>query len=1036
MADSSTPDTRLKNPPLIWSLLGTGTLLYGHREENAVSSSVVKTQVLCLLFLPLFALGAWRVTRSSREWRFLSRARLSLAAKAWNAVMAVVVPAFLVLLGWVVLSNSAEATAQRHLEQAQHQVERGNLIEAAEMYRDLSFRPTRLKTKARAELIQLMRSMHLSIPREQLAGVYGMAAQYSNRGIWVESPESVYAAAMALIESESQQQPYGALTLLDQLDPVVPAEDQVRLRAMRENFLKIAVENNPQDPDLASRLGQLYERQGRLAEAKQVLSPLQDFLGDREGARVLAQIFASEGDFARASRMMAPYCRSRLVLLEQLKQEYHESYMTAEDSELSALGQNDAPEAFYQEYQLASPEERDRLVNEYVDRQLESEPNLEQVREDIVEAMKVVPLVLDLGIWQLHMSQQSRSRAGRRTALRNAERTFLSIAGFAEETDEYRLSLGKVYYWLGNPEKGARQFERLLTAHQRDGNWLITVSQLQRQLGQLVEARRLMEEAFHQETDLVRKQAIANLRAMTPLDLEDQIYWLEQSDLAMPQVQASLFRAQGGLAETRGNRQLASERYRQALEKFEELPENASTLNDCGLAYLSLYRLTGDPEDLQGGIDRLQKAMSHAPDDAIILTNAAMALWRAALREMLLAQSTVPPRGPIELSLLSYWFEDDAGRQAWAERLAGHQDIQAALQVYQRVLVLAPSQELTYEVLREYAAMERDTGMMEALVERAESNVFDLAAQRQAVSEYLPGTNDEQYAKLSRDQLKILRRNLAETDQDPPGVLFAIAANRLAYALMSSSDVLPGNSPDEVVELAEQSHAAAPSFGTRLTLIAALLFRANQSVAQQDADWNERVQEKRRRFDDFGLIGLLLEGDAPARKRMLENADFLKACAQLKIHEERTPGSLGPIEWSLLRHVDQPFADQLRQAVLANQRQQYSRRLDLRIRAFAVAVYLQEHWIAQMENKAADAAQWLQRAEHVGQPLTEESDPFAEGDAESPSVQEADSGSQTGKGSARSDAAKEDDGAARTELRSSTGAGRAEPVSPPAESAP
>ena len=84
--------------------------------------------------------------------------------------------------------------------------------------------------------------------------------------------------------------------------------------------------------------------------------------------------------------------------------------------------------------------------------------------------------------------------AARKAELEAAEKTFLAIRGMAGDTDEYRLFLGQVYYWLGRLEEGRALFEELLAANERSYGTLMAVSSTLREVGEDSLARQFTEE--------------------------------------------------------------------------------------------------------------------------------------------------------------------------------------------------------------------------------------------------------------------------------------------------------------------------------------------------------------------------------------------------------------------------------------------------------------------------------------------------------------------------------------------------------------
>src|ERR1051325_291740 len=81
------PDLRpIKNPPTLHTINGIGTTVYGRRDFDEETGTYIKTHCFCFLFLPLVAIGAYRVADAGpgNGWYFIGKERLSPFAKAWN----------------------------------------------------------------------------------------------------------------------------------------------------------------------------------------------------------------------------------------------------------------------------------------------------------------------------------------------------------------------------------------------------------------------------------------------------------------------------------------------------------------------------------------------------------------------------------------------------------------------------------------------------------------------------------------------------------------------------------------------------------------------------------------------------------------------------------------------------------------------------------------------------------------------------------------------------------------------------------------
>src|SRR4029450_12844899 len=76
------------SPPSLSSVNGIGFNIYGSRDYDAESGTYVKTRFFTVVFVPILALGAYRVADApGGGWYFLGRVPLSGLAEAWNCVL-------------------------------------------------------------------------------------------------------------------------------------------------------------------------------------------------------------------------------------------------------------------------------------------------------------------------------------------------------------------------------------------------------------------------------------------------------------------------------------------------------------------------------------------------------------------------------------------------------------------------------------------------------------------------------------------------------------------------------------------------------------------------------------------------------------------------------------------------------------------------------------------------------------------------------------------------------------------------------------
>ena len=76
----------VKSVPELFRINGCGVAIYGRRDYDAETFTYVATQCICLLFIPVFPIRAYRVADAPEGgWYFIGKEPLSGVAKGWSA---------------------------------------------------------------------------------------------------------------------------------------------------------------------------------------------------------------------------------------------------------------------------------------------------------------------------------------------------------------------------------------------------------------------------------------------------------------------------------------------------------------------------------------------------------------------------------------------------------------------------------------------------------------------------------------------------------------------------------------------------------------------------------------------------------------------------------------------------------------------------------------------------------------------------------------------------------------------------------------
>jgi len=350
-------------PPTMFRVNGCGVSLYGSRDHDAETNTYVATWCLALVFLPVLCLRAYRVMRdpASGGWYFLGREPLSGFAKTWNAVLVAGVFALFGSLAFTHYTSSPEYVARKYLKTAGEVADRGQIADAAEMYQVLAVSGGPSADDASAALAALLHDQCQQAPLKECAGVYAAAARVARRR-QSPPPQQVADKGLKLVTARGASDPASALAVLDAVRPLV--RDTRPLDAQRLPLLQKLAAAEPSKLDVIVPLASLLAQQDKLDEAKKLLLPVKDRLGDGDGARVLGAILGREGDYDGAYALLWPYVKARLDQLHAAEQNWTNTVERLQRVELDLLQQDKGPREFYARHEAASEDGQRALVSE------------------------------------------------------------------------------------------------------------------------------------------------------------------------------------------------------------------------------------------------------------------------------------------------------------------------------------------------------------------------------------------------------------------------------------------------------------------------------------------------------------------------------------------------------------------------------------------------------------------------------------------------------------------------------------------------
>src|SRR5271155_5441594 len=126
----------VRSGPQLYNVLGFGLFLYGDRDFDVETESVVRTLCFCLLYIPVFALRSYRVVPTDDGWHYLGRVPVAGAARLLSVAAVVALVGGSAFIGVNAYLNSPGQVAARKLAEADRLVSVGRVGDAVVLFAD------------------------------------------------------------------------------------------------------------------------------------------------------------------------------------------------------------------------------------------------------------------------------------------------------------------------------------------------------------------------------------------------------------------------------------------------------------------------------------------------------------------------------------------------------------------------------------------------------------------------------------------------------------------------------------------------------------------------------------------------------------------------------------------------------------------------------------------------------------------------------------------------------------------------------------
>ncbi|MCD6051583.1 MAG: hypothetical protein K0Q55_2992, partial [Verrucomicrobia bacterium] len=717
-------------------------------------------------------------------------------------------------------------------------------------------------------------------------------------------------------------------------------------------------------------LAVLYEEQDRTADCVPLLAPHKSKLGTSECARILGQQFMAQNQYDDAYLLLYPYVHGRLATLIKAEQTYTNAADVSYKAAIQHLNDGKADQAFYKQYDKANKPVQETMVDDFVRDWMKRDNNYKRAVAEFQAANRIVPVTLDLGIVQLNRAQNLPDPTERKKELEAAEKTFLAIRGSAGESDEYRMFLGQVYYWLGRADEGKVLFDALLVSRQRAAPLLLSLGGVYRDVGDEYNARELLEEAYRTATTDKLRFHVAAVRARVQKDLDDEIVWLEKTDLSELSEKASLSTARATKALSVGNRKEAAAQLREAINSYAKLNKTSATLNNWGLAQLTLFEATGNMDDYRKGVQMMEESITLNPGNSILLRNLTSILLSEAVMEVSAEKFRHAEMGERpSLRMLSELYRDEVSQKQVMERLRSTEAMKKSLGYMDRALLLSPKSVYLYQVQKTLAVTSYDLAELKKLHQRIRSAQLDFTQTIKEAQERMAPAKNAEILQDLRDEIKMVDGFIRDGGPNAHAPTRAHLQCRRDMLVMNAH--VFGEKADMAALLtrAQQAHAVLDSSASQAHVAGVHLQLAGEALVRSNPEFAALHEQTKRILSVREMCVLLLEKGGPAAEAVRRNANVLAAVEIEKDRTSRFAAYPSPSRWALLRFFDAALAENIRQTFLTSELLQLETQLEAELDPMDATAVLSSYWSQLMTGHGPEAEAAYQAGMGRGLPL-------------------------------------------------------------------
>lgn len=795
----------IKSAPSLGTLNSVGVSIYGKYDYDSETNTYRKNSAICILFIPIFFLASYRVADAPNGgWYFLGKEKLGKMAKNWNIILLLLITSGIGLVAYNEHISSPEYIMRQKLKEADATYQSGKIESALNKYLGIIDGGYGDATQTIAKVKNIYEKDLLKLDASSVVKAWQEAGNRTKTGKSFPAKSDIIKYSNQYFEHFQSNNVKTADIILDVLVAVIP--DDPNFKKKSQSFKVACFDKEPSHLPFAIAKAKELEAASEFDKCESVLAPLKKELKTTEGAKILGSIYFQKGLYSQSYEVLKPYFDSGLNKFHAAESQYKSTYKQVSEQASNALNSGQAGAAWESRYEKASKEEQLNMVDDYIYNYISKSPSFIKAREKINECSEIIDVAIQLGIALLNIANQSEPEEKTKRLL-EAEKIFISVQGTASNSDDYILTYGEILFWLNRPKEGEIQFNNYLTKYKNDAMSLNIIADKYKSIGNLAKARELFEKGYSVAKNKEEKEEIAGGRAAIPTDLDDRIQWIEKCNQGNFYTKASLLSCKGQKKLNEGDNKEAEKFYKEALEVYEKIPDDATKLNNMSLTVSQLFEISYNTDYLKKSAELLKKSRDLDPKSTTILVNYANAVYKLLTLEEIPKEINIKKiLGNFALDQAYFNISTQADKDLDNKRLIENPNFSKCIHQYEQLAVLAPQDKNSHFMLYHLLSISEDLEQIKKLQKNISSIEFNFSDYKKNCQDFYSNKDKEKYLELVNNGIKQFENIKIDllNPNDPSDIILNCDYNE--YFI--SKDVYGNISPDfsKIISFLEQSY--------------------------------------------------------------------------------------------------------------------------------------------------------------------------------------------------------------------------------------